>query len=228
MLLRKPLPREQLVLLRLAIAVAVGMSTVLAGAAQAAPKKPATPPAHDAQQEKEARAHFDRAEKAFNLGRFEEALAAYQAAYEALPLPAFLFNIAQCHRNLRNREQAIFFYQRYLSLAPDAPNRPVVEDLITDQKRQLEAEAAAQEEAEAAASQRPVNLAARPEAAPGPVAQLDHQPSADEQRQARWRHARWWLLGALGVALAAGVAVLAIRTGGSPPAGSLGSIDARR
>lgn len=188
-----------------------------ANAAEAAPRKPA--PAHDQKQEKTARAHFDRAEKAFNLGRFDDALQAYQAAYEALPLPAFLFNIAQCHRNLRNREQAIFFYQRYLSLAPDAPNRPVVEELIAEQKRLL----AAQEPPPP--DEKGVDLDARPEPASGAVAKLDEKPA--EPPKTRWERSRWWLLGALGAGLVGGVLILANRGGSSLPKGSLGSIDTR-
>lgn len=207
-----------------AVLVAVALAAPLA---QAAPRRPAAP-VHDQKQEKIARGHFDRAEKAFNLRRFDEALAGYQAAYEALPLPAFLFNIAQCHRNVRNHEQAVFFYQRYLSLSPDASNRPVVEELIAEQKKQL----AAQQAAAAAApdedrSAEPVNLAARPEATePGrPVANLQQPPP--DAAQTRWKQARWWLAGALAVAVIGGVTLLALRGSDSAPMGSIGVIDAR-
>jgi len=202
--------------------VLVVVVSLLAATAEAAPRKAA--PAHDQKQEKAARAHFERAEKAFNLGRFDEALAGYQSAYEALPLPAFLFNIAQCHRNLRNREQAVFFYQRYLSLAPDAPNRPVVEELITEQKRLLaEQQPAPPEEGE---GQKPVNLDARPEPAGGAaVAKLETAPA--ERPKTRWEKSRWWVLGAAGAVLLGGVLLLASRSSGSPPTGSLGAIDTR-
>src|SRR3954464_14820039 len=65
--------------------------------------------------DKQARVLFQRAEMAFNLGKFSDALADYQAAYQAKPLPGFLFNIAQCYRNMRNYERARFFYRRYLA-----------------------------------------------------------------------------------------------------------------
>jgi tetratricopeptide (TPR) repeat protein len=88
-----------------------------------------------------ARAHFKRAEAAFNIGKFEEALAAYQAAYETKPLPGFLFNIAQCHRNMGNHERALFFYRRYLALDPQSPNRAVVEELIDETERRRASQA---------------------------------------------------------------------------------------
>ena len=53
---------------------------------------------------------FEQAEAKFNVGRFEEAVVDYQAAYDVEPLPAFLFNIGQCYRNLGNYERAQFFY----------------------------------------------------------------------------------------------------------------------
>ncbi|HXU83741.1 MAG TPA: hypothetical protein VN914_20245, partial [Polyangia bacterium] len=174
-------------------------------------------------QEKAARAHFDKAEKAFNLGHFEAALTSYQAAYEALPLPAFLFNIAQCHRNLRNREQAVFFYQRYLSLAPDAPNRPVVEELIAEQKRQLEHDRPTEAEDKGDKNDKKLDLTARPEAGEAPVAGLADKPA----EEGKWKKARWYLLGALGVGLVAGVALLSVRRSGSLPSGQLGTIDTR-
>jgi tetratricopeptide (TPR) repeat protein len=224
MLLRQPVRKaKQLVFLSTSRLLLLA-SALLATSAQAAPKRPPAPPTHDQKQEKIARGHFERAESAFNLGRFDEALTGYQAAYEALPLPAFLFNIAQCHRNLRNREQAVFFYQRYLSLAPDAPNRPTVEDLIAEQKGQLEA----QRRAAAAPVEpaHPVDLELHPEGGEAAVANLERRPP-EEPRNGGWKTGRWMLLGALGAALIGGVALLVIRTGGTPPSGSLGNIDTR-
>jgi tetratricopeptide (TPR) repeat protein len=215
MLLRQPLPGEQRVQLTLWRVILLA-AALLSATAQAAPKRPA--PAYDQKQEKAARAHFDKAEKAFNLGHFDAALAGYQAAYEVLPLPAFLFNIAQCHRNLRNREQAVFFYQRYLSLAPDAPNRTVVEELIAEQKRLLEYEQPSEPD------DKRVDLNARPEEG-GTVARLNEQPNGADQT--RWKRARWYLLGALGVALIGGVALLSTRRSGTLPSGELGAIDTR-
>ena len=47
----------------------------------------------------------------YRLAKFEEALADYQAAYKLYEHPAILFNIAQCHRQLKNHEKALFFYR---------------------------------------------------------------------------------------------------------------------
>ena len=83
-----------------------------------------------------AKRFYDRGEKLFALGKFDEALEEYQKAYDAKPLPDFLFNIGQCHRNLGDYDAAIFSFKKYLKLEPDADNREQVEEYITD----LEAE----------------------------------------------------------------------------------------
>ncbi len=81
---------------------------------------------------KSAKRHFDRGQKLFNLGKFDEALDEYQQAYEAKEIPAILFNIGQCYRNLGDYEAAIFSFKKYLKLEPDADNREQVEEYIEE------------------------------------------------------------------------------------------------
>ena len=87
-----------------------------------------------------AKRHFERGEKVFALGKFDEALDEYQKAFDAKPIPDFLYNIAQCYRNLGDYDQAIFSFKKFLQLAPDAPNRESVERTISqlEDKRQRE------------------------------------------------------------------------------------------
>src|SRR5262249_37313161 len=73
-----------------------------------------------------AKRHFERGEKLFALGKFDDALEEYQKAFDAKPLPDFLYNIAQCYRNLGNYEEAIFSFKKYLKLSPDAPDKEKV------------------------------------------------------------------------------------------------------
>src|SRR5688572_24566337 len=133
--------------------------------AKAKAKKPAaTAPATKKPSKKdiaEARQRFMKAQKAYDLGQFDTALADYSEAYRLDPRPAFLFNIAQCQRLLGHYEQAAFHYRRFLDLSPDKPaNASQVEALIADvdarreeqlrHKQQLaEAEAKAKAEEEA-------------------------------------------------------------------------------
>jgi tetratricopeptide (TPR) repeat protein len=73
----------------------------------------------------------------YRLARFPEALARYTRAYELYPVPALLFNIGQCHRNLKDYGKAIFFFEGYLRDAPTATNRALVEDLIRESRAEL-------------------------------------------------------------------------------------------
>lgn len=88
-----------------------------------------------------AQAHFDRGAKLYNLGHFQEAIGDFEKAYDLDPSPIFLFNIAQSHRQLGNKERALFFYRRYLEQAPNAANRDDVERRMKDLQTSLQQEA---------------------------------------------------------------------------------------
>lgn len=74
-----------------------------------------------------AKDHYERGTRAYNLGRFDQAIDHFARAYEAHPSPVFLFNIAQAHRLAGHCEKAAFFYRRYLSEEPDSPARAEIE-----------------------------------------------------------------------------------------------------
>lgn len=61
-----------------------------------------------------ARIHYDRATAQYNLGEYQSALDEFQAAYKEFRDSVLLFNIAQCHRQLGNRQKAITVYKSFL------------------------------------------------------------------------------------------------------------------
>jgi tetratricopeptide (TPR) repeat protein len=69
----------------------------------------------------------------FKLARFDDALAKYTHAYELFPTPPLLFNIGQCHRQLKHHDLAVHFFRQYLQGAPSSPNAGVVEGLIQEE-----------------------------------------------------------------------------------------------
>jgi tetratricopeptide (TPR) repeat protein len=87
----------------------------------------------------EAKAHASRGTNLYNLGRFSEALAEYEAAYLAIQDPPFLFNIAQCHRKMGKNKEALDSYRTYLRVAPEAPNRAEVQKRISELEHQAHA-----------------------------------------------------------------------------------------
>lgn len=80
----------------------------------------------------EAKAVFDRAQAQFERGRYRSALEGYRRAYALAPLPALLYDAAQCERKLRRYADAERDYRRFLAEEPDAPNRPLVLGLIEE------------------------------------------------------------------------------------------------
>ena len=87
-----------------------------------------------------ARAHFQQGDTYFKLDKYANALHEFEQAYLAKQDPSFLYNIAQCHRLMGNRVEAIRFYKRYITDAPAAANRPVAEKHIRDLEAALGAE----------------------------------------------------------------------------------------
>lgn len=80
-----------------------------------------------------AMAHFEAANRLYDIHEYAKALEEYKAAYLAKPDAAFLFNVGQCYRRLGRRVQALEFYREYLKKAPpDDPNRAYVEARIRD------------------------------------------------------------------------------------------------
>ena len=141
-----------------------------------------------------ARRHYERGEKLFALGKFDEALEEYQTAFDAKPLPGFLYNIGQCYRNLGDFDQAIFSFKKYLKLEPEAANKDAVEKLIED----LE-EKKAQGESE--------KFVRKPKQQPKPVYK-------------KW----WFWTGIGVVAIGGTAAIYASGGGSSPPTTDLGNI----
>lgn len=116
--------------------------------------KPAVPK-KDKAAEAQVRQIYGAAQKAYDLGRFEEALKGFSDAYALQDLPGFLFNIAQCHRNLGNYERSKFFYLRYLDLSPQRPkNAAQVEALLAKVEEKLAEETRLRQAEDRAAAQR--------------------------------------------------------------------------
>jgi hypothetical protein len=159
-----------------------------------------------------ARRHFERGQKLYALTKFREALDEYQQAFDAKPIPDFLFNIGQCYRNLGDYDSAIFSYKKYLGATPDAPNRAQVEQLIGELQTRKDQEDA-----------RRLALEPRPPPALAPAPATRPAPAPPPDRPI---YARWWFWTGIGViAAGAGVATYELtRPGSGPPSTSLGNI----
>ena len=113
------------------LAVRLAMAALLllgGGAARAADPGPG-----------DAKARYLSGQSHYNLNEFAEALQDFKEAYRLRPDPAFLFNIAQCERQLGNLEEAIKFYRSYLRNKPETDNKREIEKKIEELKGLVEA-----------------------------------------------------------------------------------------
>jgi tetratricopeptide (TPR) repeat protein len=144
-----------------------------------------------------AKRHFERGERLFALGKFDQALDEYQKAYDARPMSDFLFNIGQCYRNLEEYEDAIFSFKKYLKDTPDTPNREAVEKLIGELEIKKE-----RGEGRRIARRR------------GTPPAVDDTPM----------YKKWWFWTAVGVVTVAGSVGIYEGVKGGPPGTDLGNI----
>ena len=128
-----------------------------------------------------ARMHFQKGQRFFDVGRWDEAAAEFEKAYAVRSDPTFLYNMAQSFRRKGDTKRAIDLYKNYLIKAPKSPMRPEVEDRIQSLQKQIdESEPVARPLPEGAAnapaptSPAPASLAP---AAPAPAAPAPAAPA---------------------------------------------------
>ncbi|MBZ4415481.1 tol-pal system YbgF family protein [Myxococcus sp. RHSTA-1-4] len=173
--------------------------------------------------ETQAREHFAEGNLAYDVGDFDKALTSFSEAYRLKPLPGFLFNMAQCHRQLGQFSRAAFFYRRYLSLLPDESQAPAVRGLVQEMEARAREQEARRLERERAEQDKQVQRAraeaakAEAEAAARRRAELEAEQRAMEARAARaltqpapqqgntvsrpWTR-KWWVWAGMGAAAA--------------------------
>ena len=174
----------------------------------------------DTADETKAKALFQSGMKTYDVGDFEGALKLYSEAYQLAPRPGFLFNIAQCHRQLNNFEQAAFFYQRFVDNSkPKAANVDLATTLLAEMKTKraeklaadkakAEEDARKEEQARAAEEDRQAELKKldAPLAAnlvPNPI-DMPPPPPPPAVEEPAYKKGWFWVLIGVGVAAVAG------------------------
>jgi tetratricopeptide (TPR) repeat protein len=156
-----------------------------------------------AEDKEKAREAYRAATQHYDFGEYQQALDGFKEAYKNYEDPAFLYNIAQCHRALGYKQEAITFYKSYLRNSADAPNRDEVQKTIADLQSAIDREKRALAPADA-------NLTTSPSTAAAPIAAPSNQEfpatgstSPLEKRPPR----RAWIWGVVAGVVAVGVAV---------------------
>ena len=92
----------------------------------------------EAAKKQEAKDHYERATRFYDVGKYGESINEYEQAYLLIEDAALLFNIGQAYRLWDRPEDAIRAYKNYLRRRPDASNRADVERKIADMEKVVE------------------------------------------------------------------------------------------
>jgi len=103
----------------LQIVLAIGVLVSAGGRAHADPAR--------------ARQHFELGRRYFQVDEYRKAIDEFKSAHIEEADPAFLYNIAECHRRLGESKEALVYYKRFLNLTPPgAPTRANAERRIAE------------------------------------------------------------------------------------------------
>jgi tetratricopeptide (TPR) repeat protein len=169
----------------------------------------------------QARQQFRLGSQHYHLGEYQQALEAFKEAYRKVEDPIFLYNIAQCQRQLDQKRDALRSYRAYLNTSADPPNREQVQQLI----RQLDADITAEEQkaeqaAAAAAASRPAVTTTTTDVTPAPALAVSAAP-LPPARKATPAYKKWWVWTIAGVGAAGLATGLAVGlSGGHAPSAS--------
>jgi hypothetical protein len=114
--------------------VGCGIPLVLAMALVVAPAR-AQP---EAQTKQEAKEHYQKATRFYDLAKYGDAIHEYEAAYLLVADANLLYNMGQAYRLWDKPEEAIRCYKNYLRNRADASNRADVEKKIAELERIVE------------------------------------------------------------------------------------------
>ncbi len=113
---------------------------------------------------KNAQAAFNQGETYYLSGKFDDAAAAFKKAYEARPMPQFLYNVGAAYHMKGKKasepesyDKAVDYYTRYLGENKDAKDKDQIEKVIAVLKAEAERLRAAAAAAAAAAATQPTN-----------------------------------------------------------------------
>jgi hypothetical protein len=152
------------------------------------------------------------------MGAYDVALERFKAAFLELPDPAFLFNIAQCQRQLKQYDAAERSYRSYLREAS-----PISDEMRRQVERLIDDVVVARAEPPPTPPPPSPTPPAAAESVVPPVA-LAASPEALPPARPRRRTILWATLGGVGAAVAVVAIVLGVTLGGHvvAPTPSLG------
>jgi tetratricopeptide (TPR) repeat protein len=80
----------------------------------------------------DAREVAEQAQRHFDLGEYDAAIAGYREAYRMDPRPALLYNLGQAYRLLGDCVTAALMYRNFVRLAPESKYRAVADEHVAE------------------------------------------------------------------------------------------------
>jgi tetratricopeptide (TPR) repeat protein len=160
-----------------------------------------------AEDKEAARKAYSEGSRYYNLNQYAEALEAFKRAYWNYEEPSFLYNIAQCHRALKHKSEAIDFYRGYLRNAPTTPKRAEVERLIAELDAALAQEKAVAKSPPEGTLPAPTATASPPTTSAPPDAVVTTTAPPAKTEKPLWKRGWLWGVVAGAAVVAAGVAI---------------------
>jgi tetratricopeptide (TPR) repeat protein len=155
------------------------------------------PSASDADTKK-AQQLFEEAKKLFLLREYDKTIPLLKEAYRLYPAPLFLYNLAQCHLELKQYEDAISYFENFIDVDPKSKSRPQAEKYL---KQAQEAYAIEQEQ------KQKDDEARREQERLQKMLELEKQKQAEANNDKKGGptfYKKWWFWTALGGAAVAG------------------------
>jgi tetratricopeptide (TPR) repeat protein len=86
----------------------------------------------DAEVTRMAKEHYKSGLEAYEAGNYPTAIKELKKAYLLKRLPALLLNIGATYRKMNDNDNAISYYKKYLTEAPEARDRGEVEKIVSE------------------------------------------------------------------------------------------------
>lgn len=165
----------------------------------------------------DARRYLSQGNTYYRLRSFKEAIAKYKAGVRIEDAPVFYYNIAQCYRQWRKYEAAVWYYRRYLGRGNVRPEvEKAVRGFIKAMEAELRREASTRPPTDMAGSEEAKH---KPEPAQKPVADRagdkprdddgEDSPTPHKTAPVPW-HKDWVGWGITGAGVATGIAAIAM------------------
>jgi len=120
---------------------------MICGGAAAQPAVTGEDDGTGAQLDQAARLLYEAGTRAYDAGRFGEALMRYQNAYQLSQRPALLYNVAVCYDRLERKEEAADAYEMFLDALPGSPRAAIARSRLDILRSALARDTAANQNA---------------------------------------------------------------------------------